>query len=83
MKITLNNPVSIIQRPAEVLNISSFTIQRIKDLPAAKEVHVKIKELSEELLIPEISGENYDTAPDWTNNSIELWVTNWLESHNQ
>ena len=43
MKITLNNPVSIIQKPAEILNISSFTIQRIKDLPAAKQVHVKIK----------------------------------------
>jgi len=68
LKITLNNPITIVKQPLIEETISEITIDRIVDLPNEKKVFVFVK--GERIELEQLSGDNYDTPNEWTNEDV-------------
>lgn len=68
LKIALTSPQTIIKQPEITETVSEIVIERIVDIPALKKVFVFIR--GERIELPQISGENYDSPKEWTNNDV-------------
>lgn len=68
LQITLDTPKTIIKQPEITETISEITINRIVDIPDEKKVIVFIK--GERIELSQLSGDNYDTPNEWTNEDV-------------
>ena len=68
LQITLNTPKTIVKQPEITETISEITIERIVDIPSEKKVFVFIK--GERIELSQLSGDNYDTPNEWTNEAV-------------
>ena len=68
LKITLNAPKTIVKQPEVTETISEIKIDRIVDIPAEKKVFVFVK--GQIINLPQLSGDNYDTPSEWTNEDV-------------
>lgn len=68
LQITLNAPKTIVKQPEITETISEITIDRIVDIPGEKKVFVFIK--GERIELSQLSGDNYDTPNEWTNEAV-------------
>lgn len=77
LQIPITTPITLELAPARTQTLQdSVTIERIVDIPSQKLVRVFIAGTVLEL--EELSGENYDTPEEWTNESIVQAVKNKL-----
>lgn len=68
LQITLSTPTTIVKQPEVTETISEITIDRIVDIPGEKKVIVFIR--GEIIELSQLSGDNYDTPNEWTNEDV-------------
>lgn len=68
LKIELTEPKVVVKQPEITETITEITIDRIVDIPSMKKVFVFIK--GERIELPQLSGDNYDTPNEWTNQDV-------------
>jgi len=68
LKIELTTPIEVIRQPEVKDTISEITIERIVDLPTEKKVVVFIR--GQRIELDALSGDNYDTPEEWSNESL-------------
>lgn len=68
LEISLNAPTTIVRRPAETETVEKLIIDRIIDVPSERKVIVFV--LGERIELDSLSGDNYDTPTEWSNNDI-------------
>ena len=68
LQITLSAATTIVKQPEITETISEIIIDRIVDIPGEKKVIVFIK--GERIELSQLSGDNYDTPEEWTNEAV-------------
>ena len=68
LKIELTEPKVVVKQPEITETITEITIDRIVDIPSMKKVFVFIK--GERIELSQLSGDNYDTPNEWTNQDV-------------
>lgn len=69
MKVTIQNPKTVVVVPEQTKTISEITIKRMVDFPERKLVILYVEELGEPITLWE--GAAYDAIGDWTNADVE------------
>jgi len=68
LKITLTTPKIIIKQPEISVTLNEVTIDRIVDLPSQRKVVVFVS--GERIELDALSGDNYDTPEEWSNETL-------------
>jgi len=68
LQITLPEPKIIVKQPEITETISVISIDRIVDIPGERKVFVFVK--GERIELEQLSGDNYDTPNEWTNEDV-------------
>jgi hypothetical protein len=79
MQVELQSPKTITIRPAEIVELSTVSIERVLDDPTQKKVIVWLQGFHHPVELGALSGENYDN-PQWTNESLLQAVTDFVSS---
>jgi len=68
LQITLTEPKTIVKQPEITETFSEIIIDRIVDFPSEKKVFVFIN--NKRIELPQLSGDNYDSPNEWTNEDV-------------
>ena len=68
LQIALTTPQTIVKQPEITEIITKIVIERIVDIPSIKKVFVFIR--GERIELAQLSGDNYDTPNEWTNQDV-------------
>jgi hypothetical protein len=68
LQITLSEPKTIVKQPEVTETISEITIDRIVDIPGERKVFAFAK--GSRIELDQLSGDNYDTPSEWTNQDV-------------
>jgi hypothetical protein len=79
MQFELQSPKTITIRPAETVELSTVSIERVLDDPVHQKVIVWLRGLQHPVELGSLSGENYDN-PQWTNESLLQAVTDFVST---
>jgi hypothetical protein len=77
--VSLSADINFIKQPAETkLLQSTIKINKIEDYPAEKVVMVHVEDVGH-FVLDDLSGINYDTPSEWTNDSVKKAVLKYLQ----
>jgi hypothetical protein len=81
LSVTLPNEIVVVTSPAVTTTLpTEVKIERIVDIPGEREVAVFVEGLGR-IVLDNLSGDNYDTPSEWSNESVIESVTNYILSH--
>ena len=75
LDINLTAPLSVVVQPEVRKTITALSVERIIDFPSQRKVVVVVE--GERIDLDALSGDNYDTPSEWTNDD----VVNAVKSH--
>jgi len=68
LDINLTAPLSVVVQPEVRKTITALSIERIIDFPSQRKVAVFVE--GERIELDALSGDNYDTPAEWTNDDV-------------
>ena len=80
LSINLSSAKTVVTQPEESVTLDGeVIIRRIVDIPGEKQVVAFVEGIGR-LELDELSGDNYDTPAEWSNNDVVTAVTNIINS---
>jgi hypothetical protein len=79
MQFELQSPKTVTIHPAETIELSTISIERVLDDPIQKKVIIWLSGFHQPIELGTLSGENYDN-PQWTNESLLQAVTDFVST---
>lgn len=80
LSINLSSAKTVVTQPEESVTLEGeVVIRRIVDIPGEKQVVAFVEGIGR-LELDELSGDNYDTPAEWSNDDVVTAVTNIINS---
>ena len=80
LSINLSSAKTVVTQPEESVTLEGeVIIRRIVDIPGEKQVVAFVEGIGR-LELDELSGDNYDTPAEWSNDDVVTAVTNIINS---